>query len=68
VNTAACDYFDSIQGSLEDLQKAEVPVSVWRDIDRELAAIRDLYIDYRVPARGKTLMEVFAEEERRANS
>ena len=72
INMTAQDYLDSIQASLDDLRAAaasgveRVPLSQLRELDRHVAAIRDLWVEYRVP-KHKTLVEVFAEEERRRN-
>ena len=63
----AQEYLDSIEASLEDLRAASehgyVPISVLRDLDRQVEEIRNLWVEYLVP-KGKTLVEVFAEEER----
>jgi hypothetical protein len=63
----AHEYLNSIASSLGDLRAAgdAVPLSVLRDLDRHVEEIRNLWVEYRVPAKSKTLVEVFAEERRK---
>ena len=55
------DYYLSILRSLEDLRAARAPAHIWRELDRQVAEVRDMFVEYRAP-KGKTLCEVFAEE------
>jgi hypothetical protein len=62
----AHEYLNSIASSLEDLRAAgdAVPLSILRDLDRHVEGIRNLWVEYRLPE-GKTLVEVFAQEQER---